>query len=565
MTYTKNEKTNTKDLMTLLPEKAKAWDVDPITVAFVLAIACKQQQPVTFKQITKGNLIKEPAIKQHVAKSLSEEIYTQALGLLGSYTYKDFTDFICNYNGTDFSFRQNDTTPASLVQLAIKLLGITKADKVGDFGCGRGSFLMGASAQEPLAQYYGYEKEQNSATIAQMRALVSGADIEVEHGNIFDIREKDFTKIFSNYPLGFPLRYLDGAKYVKELQTRCSKVPTATSADWVFNAFICDHLSTKGKGIGIMTNGSTFNTIDMPMRKYFIEQGLIEAVIALPSKLFFMTAIPTCLIVLSKGNKSVRMVDASQMYKQERRQNVLTDEHIRQIVDACLADGAHSKQVSLEEIEKQDYVLFPGKYLEQKTVVENAVSLGSLTTAITRAAALRADELDELISDTPTSIQYLSSSDISHGVISKDLPYLKHLPERCQSAVIKDNSLILTKNAPYKSAVVRVKAGQTIVASGNMYILTLDETKANAVYVQSFLDSALGQKVLAQASVGAVISLLSLKAVKELQIPACPLKEQGKIAHRYLRAQEEISSLKLRLAEAEKQVQSIWEESQKGQ
>lgn len=564
MPYTKTDKLNeTKSLMTVLPEKLKIFNADPITVAFVLALSVKQRKVLTLKQTL--NLIKDTGLKYRAESMVTEEIYKQVQELLKTYSYEDFANFICNYNAVNDSFRQNDTTPESIVKLAIKLLGITKSDNVGDFGCGRGSFLMGASAQEPRVHYYGCEINTNAAEIAKMRALVSNADIEIQQGNIFDICQKDFTKIFSNYPFALPLRYLGGLEYVKELQMRCPKVSTATSSDWVFNSFICDHLSAKGKGIGVMTNGSTFNTIDTPIRKYFIEQGLIEAVIALPNRLFFTTPIPTCLIILSKGNKTIRMVDASQMYKQERRQNILTDEHIQQIVESCSIDSAYSKQVSLKELQAQNYVLFPGKYLEQKAVVENAVSLGSLTTAITRAAALRADELDELISDTPTPIQYLSSSDISHGVISENLPYLKHLPERCQSAVIKDNSLILTKNAPYKSAVVRVKAGQTIVASGNMYILTLNETKANAVYVQSFLDSALGKKVLSQASVGAVISLLSLKAVKELQIPACPLKEQGKIAHRYLRVQEEISSLKSRLAEAEKQVQNIWQESQKGQ
>lgn len=563
MPYTNINKLNqTKNLMILLPEKVRMFRVDPITVAFVLALLAKQNKTLTLKQAL--NLIKDTGLKYRVESMVTEEIYEQVQELLKTYSYEDFADFICNYNEVNDSFRQNDTTPESIVKLAIKLLGITKSDKVGDFGCGRGSFLMSASTQEPRAHYYGCEINTNAAEIAKMRALVSDADIEIQQENIFHIRQKDFTKIFSNYPFALPLRYLGGLEYVKELQMCCPKVSTATSSDWVFNSFICDHLSAKGKGIGIMTNGSTFNTIDTPVRKYFIERGLIEAVIALPNRLFFTTPIPTCLIVLSKGNKTIRMIDASQMYKQERRQNVLTDEHIRQIIESCSTDSAYSRQVSLKELQSQNFVLFPGKYLEQKAVVENAVTLGSLATSITRAAALRADELDALISDEPTSIQYLSSSDISHGIIAKDLPYLKELPERCQSAVIKDNSLILTKNAPYKSAVVRVKEGQTIVASGNMYILTLDEAKVNGYYVQAFLESLLGQKVLAQASVGAVISLLSLKVLKELPIPVCSLKEQEKIAHRYLCAQDEVAILKLQLSKAEKRVQNIWEEAQEG-
>ena len=45
MPYTKTDKLNeTKSLMTLLPEKLKTFNADPITVAFVLALSVKQRK-----------------------------------------------------------------------------------------------------------------------------------------------------------------------------------------------------------------------------------------------------------------------------------------------------------------------------------------------------------------------------------------------------------------------------------------------------------------------------------------------------------------------------------------
>lgn len=561
MPYTKiNEVNQTKNLMTLLPEKLKMFHVDPITIAFLLALSAKLKKALTLKQTL--NLIKDTGLKYRVESMVTEEIYKQVKELLKTYTYEDFANFICKYNASDNSFRQNETTPDCLIQLAIELLNLSKTDTVADLGCGKGNFLIQATSKQPRAHYYGCEIDTNSVEIAKMRAIVSKVDMEIKQGNIFEVKKRDFNKIFSNYPFALPLRLLGGLEYVKELQTHCIKFSTATSSDWVFNAFIFDHLCKQGKGIGIMTNGSTWNTIDAPIRKYFVEQGMIEAIIALPNKLFFSTNIPTCLVVLSHGNKKIRMVNASNLYKQERRQNILTKEHIDQIIQACANDTEYSRDVSLEEIAQQDYVLFPGKYLKEKLVIENAVPLGSLVKSITRATAISARELDELMSDSPTPIQYLSLSDIAQGSVSKELSYLKELPERCGNSVIKDNSLILSKNAPYKSAVVHVKPGQTIVSNGNMYIIDLDKQKANALYVQAFLDSVLGQKVLEQSSVGAIIALLSLKALKELPIPACPLEEQEKIAHRYQCAQDEVAILKIQLAKAEKRVQNIWEEAQ---
>ena len=58
-----------------------------------------------------------------------------------------------------------------------------------------------------------------------------------------------------------------------------------------------------------MTNGSVSNITDMKIKKYFIENGYIETIISLPANLFNSTTIPTTLMVLSKNNKKVRMVE----------------------------------------------------------------------------------------------------------------------------------------------------------------------------------------------------------------------------------------------------------------
>ena len=84
---------------------------------------------------------------------------------------------------------------------------------------------------------------------------------------------------------------------------------STTSSDWVFNALLYDLLTENGKAVGIMTNGSTWNSIDMPMRKYFVERKMVEYVISLPGKIF-ATNIATTLIILSHNNDSIRMIGA---------------------------------------------------------------------------------------------------------------------------------------------------------------------------------------------------------------------------------------------------------------
>ena len=58
-----------------------------------------------------------------------------------------------------------------------------------------------------------------------------------------------------------------------------------------------------------MTNCSTWNSIDMSMRKYFVERKMVECVISLAGKIF-ATNIATTLISLSHNNDSICMIDA---------------------------------------------------------------------------------------------------------------------------------------------------------------------------------------------------------------------------------------------------------------
>ena len=63
-------------------------------------------------------------------------------------------------------------------------------------------------------------------------------------------------------------------------------------------------MKESGKAVAIMTNGATWNSSDKKIRKFFIENGYVEAVISLPAKLFNGFAIPTTLIVFSKPPQS---------------------------------------------------------------------------------------------------------------------------------------------------------------------------------------------------------------------------------------------------------------------
>ena len=64
------------------------------------------------------------------------------------------------------------------------------------------------------------------------------------------------------------------------------------------------------------------------------------------------------------------MIDATEMVSVGRRQNILSDENISEIVELLNTDDKNSRLVSIEEVAENEYVLNPSRYLQQETVVK---------------------------------------------------------------------------------------------------------------------------------------------------------------------------------------------------
>ena len=105
-----------------------------------------------------------------------------------------------------------------------------------------------------------------------------------------------------------------------------------------------------------------------------------------------------------------------------------------------------------------------------------------------------------------------------------------------------------------------VAEGQQILVSGNLYIIELDETKANPYYVKSYLESEQGTVALSRISVGAVIANIPISKLTKLMIPNPSIAFQNKVAEKYLTKVDEIKLLKYRLQKATDDLKKIFEE-----
>ena len=504
-----------------------------------------------------------------VKDAVDEALWSKLVVECKEYNAEAFASAIFSHKVDEYSGRHNFySTSDSISRLAMSILAIGTNDSVIDACSGIGNFLTKAAMSVPEASYSGCELDVTISVISKIRAELLGTDIEIKNGDVFALTEDEmnhkYDKVFSNYPFGMRLRDLgEGKSYLDKLIEKYPDMSKATSSDWIFNSLLCELISDDGKAIGIMTNGSTWNTIDTPMRKTFIEKGLIESVISLPERMFYGASIATTMVLLSKkGNKrDLRIVDASKIFQPGRRYNEFSDEDIDKIVFAMSHDTEYSKQIPIDVLRKNDYTLSLNRYLNSDVEFENGVPFEDVIKVLTRGAQCGAKELDEISTEEPTSMQYLLLGNIKNGLIDNNLPYIDHIDEKYDKYCLQNNDLIISKNGyPYKVAVAEIKEGKRILANGNMFVIRLDEEKVNPYYLKAFFDSEIGIRSLKSVTVGATIPNIGAKALKQLTIPLPPLEEQNRIADKYQGIMDEIKITELRLEKAKNKLKHIFDE-----
>jgi len=108
------------------------------------------------------------------------------------------------------------------------------------------------------------------------------------------------------------------------------------------------------------------------IRKGILEEDLLEAVIGLPSNLFFGASIPACLFIVNKNKPAERkgkvfFLYGANDYLEGKNQNKLRKEDIEKIVNAYrgyMTIEKYFRPVSLDEIRANEYNLNITRYID---------------------------------------------------------------------------------------------------------------------------------------------------------------------------------------------------------
>ena len=405
----------------------------------------------------------------------------------------------------------NMSTPTSLITLASKILNIDNNDSVLEICSGTATFPVYALFNQMFDTYTGIEINYNVNDIAILKASLLGDNYTFILNNALTYKyTKTYDKIFSNYPFALRGSELDACRHeLQEYFHLDSTQISRCSSDWLFNATIVRLLK-------------------------FIE-----------------SSISTTMIVISHNNSKIKLINAQDMYsKKGRRINVLSDDDIEAITNCISNGGENTIELTPTELSEHDYTLVAAHYLE-KPIVENGVPFESVIKSITRGTQLKANLLESYKSVLPTKFRYISLSNIINGSIDIEdgKQYISELPKALEKFVAPNNSLVLSKMASptFRSAVVNTANDQVIVATENLYIIELDESKVNPYFVQAFFDSELGEETLNYASGGSAVKTISAEAVKSILIPLPSLEEQNAIAVKYQAALNEYEILQRKM------------------
>lgn len=294
-------------------------------------------------------------------------------------------------------------TPKEVSTLLAKLTKSKPGARICDPTCGSGSLLIKAGNEVGSDNFSLYGQEVNGSTwaLAVMNMFLHGFDNAViRWGDTIrnpKLKEKDelmkFDTVIANPPFSLDKwgKVEDKEKEKDKASTSFDPekdkynrfwrgVPPKSKGDW---AFISHMLETayEGKGkVGVVVpHGVLFRgASEGKIRQRTIEDNQLEAVIGLPSGLFFGTGIPAAIVIFNKGkgaNKNVLFIDGSQHFEAGKNQNRLRDKDIDHIVstyrkfsEGKLKPGVVEERFSyvaeLEELIENDYNLNIPRYVD---------------------------------------------------------------------------------------------------------------------------------------------------------------------------------------------------------
>ncbi len=338
------------------------------------------------QQLSAANLLYQ-VVQRFAATDLSpERISNFGMGIIFEELIRKFAESSNETAGEHF-------TPRDIVHLTTSLVITGQDDKlkpnsivtIYDPTAGTGGFLsegdeyIQSISEKVTVSLYGQELNPESYAICKADMLIKGQDVtSIKLGNTLSNDqlagpEHRFDFMLSNPPFG-----VEWKKVQKQITDEHTEkgfygrfgpgLPRVSDGSLLFLLHLVSKMRDPREGgsrIGIILNGSPLFTGgagsgESEIRRYLLQNDLIEAIIALPTDMFYNTSIATYVWVLSNHKAAVRqgkvqLIDGSQHFAKMRKslgskRQYLTEEQIDDLVRVygCFEETAQSKIFPVE-------------------------------------------------------------------------------------------------------------------------------------------------------------------------------------------------------------------------
>ena len=474
---------------------------------------------------------------------------------LRTHSFEELQEFVSEcLSSNAYQSRFSESSNDSITELAYELLDIDGAGHiVYDMGSGNGTFLAKVFKRTREKGFYlkdllGSEINIEEALASQMALdIISDGSVKpyIKTGNALE-EVIPFTRAFVFPPLNMK-KMLD--------QSRTSKLfpdiefTNRNTSEWLFVDQLLGEAPFQFKAVALVSGRALFNDADKDFRNKLVQNGFLEAIIELPNGSLNFIGVKVYLLILSKGNKEVKLVDASNVLENSPKRFNKVELPVAQILD--LYNNPNTPAKTLDELKSLNN-LIPSSVLLDVDKPKNGTPLGELAEVFTgNQYTLGVFEKNGMLSSKPTGYRILTSSDIEDGVVDwKSLRSINYDDDKFNKYAVKKNDLVVTsKSSKVKTVVVDIEPKEKILVTGGMIIVRPDTKKLDPTYLKIFLDSEQGQNALKAIQKGSIIITINSKELSTILVPLIDLDKQIEKAQRY---NEKLSTLYALKQEARK-------------
>lgn len=276
-------------------------------------------------------------------------------------------------------------TPHEVSELLARLIAPKQGARICDPTCGSGSLLITvaehvtdkAGKVSNDFSLYGQESNGDTWALSKLNMFLHGMDAaHIEWGDTINnpkLLEGEklmkFDVVVANPPFS-----LDKWGYEEAEADRFKRflrgLPPKSKGDYAFILHMIDTTLSTGKVGVIVPHGVLFRGgAEGKIRQALIEENFLDAVVGLPTNLFFGTGIPAAILIFNKARKTkdVLFIDASKEYREGKKQNTLRTQDIEKVVSAYRKFDTIAKyayRASFEEIQENDFNLNIPRYVD---------------------------------------------------------------------------------------------------------------------------------------------------------------------------------------------------------